>query len=54
MDLRERITLLPDPVWTDRYEAERERVRDASDEGLLGVFHVGSTAVPDLAGKPAL
>lgn len=54
MDLRERITLEPDPVWTDRYEDERERILDASGDQLLGVFHVGSTAIPDLPGKPAL
>lgn len=54
MDVRERITLEPDPVWTDRYEKERERVLTASDDRLLGVFHVGSTAIPDLPGKPAL
>ncbi len=54
MDLREKITLDPDPVWTDRYEAERDRIRDVAADGLLGVFHVGSTAIPDLPGKPAL
>lgn len=54
MRSREEITLEPDPVFTDRYEIERERVREASGGGLFGVFHVGSTAVPDLAGKPAL
>jgi len=54
MDLRERITFEPDPVWTDRYEAERERVEAASGGGLLGVFHVGSTAIAGVPGKPAL
>lgn len=54
MDLREQITLQSDPVWTDRYEDEREQVVDASDDRLLGVFHVGSTAIPDVPGKPAL
>jgi len=54
MDLRDEIVLLEDPVWTDRFETERDRVADASGEGLLGVFHVGSTAIPDVPGKPAL
>lgn len=54
MGLRERITLEPDPVWTERYETERERIREAAGDGLRGVFHVGSTAIPDLPGKPAL
>lgn len=51
MDLREK---MPDPVWTDQYEAERERIQEASGDQLLGVFHVGSTAISDLPGKPAL
>jgi len=54
MALQEGIHLEPDPVWTERYEAERERVEAASGDQLLGVFHVGSTAIPDLPGKPAL
>ncbi|WP_158059025.1 GrpB family protein [Halorussus halophilus] len=54
MDLTEQITFESDPVWTDRYETERERVLDASGDGLLGIFHVGSTAIPDVPGKPAL
>lgn len=54
MDLREEISLLPDPVWTDRFETERDRIRDASGDDPLGVYHVGSTAIPDVPGKPAL
>jgi GrpB-like predicted nucleotidyltransferase (UPF0157 family) len=54
MDPRDEIALEPDPVWTDHYKEERERIRDVSDEQLLGVFHVGSTAIPDLPGKSAL
>jgi GrpB-like predicted nucleotidyltransferase (UPF0157 family) len=54
MGLREEITLEADPVWTDRYEREREFVASTAPEGLVGVFHVGSTAIPDVPGKPAL
>lgn len=43
-----------DPVWSERFETERDRIRDAAPDGLLGVFHIGSTAVPDLAAKPVL
>lgn len=43
-----------DPVWRERFEAERARIHEAAPDGLLGVFHVGSTAVPDLANKPVL
>ena len=45
---------LYDPAWADRFERERERVRSAAPERLLGVFHIGSTAVPDLAAKAAV
>lgn len=48
------ITLEPDPVWEDRYDRERDRVGEASKEGVLGVFHVGSTAIPGVPGKPVL
>jgi GrpB-like predicted nucleotidyltransferase (UPF0157 family) len=54
MDLRNSVTLEPDPVWPDRYEAERKRVLEASGDQLLGVFHVGSTAIPEVPGKPTL
>jgi len=48
------VTLVPDPHWPDRFESERERIRAASDGGPLGVFHVGSTAIPGVPGKPAV
>lgn len=43
-----------DPAWRERFASERDRIRTASGEGLLGVFHVGSTAVEDLAAKPVV
>lgn len=46
--------LLDDPVWTDRFSRERDRVESLAADGLLGVFHVGSTAIPDVAGVPCL
>jgi len=54
MNPDEEITLLDDPVWTDKYDQEEQRVRAVAGEGLLGVHHVGSTAIPDVPGKPAL
>ena len=55
MDLRERITLNPDPVWTSYYKEQRDRILDLVDrDAVLGTFHVGSTAIPDVPGKPAL
>lgn len=43
-----------DPVWFDRFDRERTRIETAVSDGLLGVFHIGSTAVPDLPAKPTL
>ncbi|WP_435178459.1 GrpB family protein [Halorussus sp. AFM4] len=43
-----------DPAWRERFAGERDRLRTASDERLLGVFHIGSTAVEDLAAKPVV
>lgn len=42
-----------DPAWRERFQVVRERIREADDD-LLGVFHVGSTAVEDLAAKPVV
>lgn len=50
-----RIELEPhDPAWAERFEDEREQIRETAPGGLLGVFHIGSTAVPDLAAKPVV
>lgn len=54
MDLRDGITLLPDPLWEDRYESVREEITDVASDDVLGIYHVGSTAIPDVPGKPAL
>ncbi|WP_256468566.1 GrpB family protein [Halorussus gelatinilyticus] len=32
----------------------RDRIREAAGAGLLGVFHVGSTAVEGLPAKPVV
>lgn len=54
-ELKERnVAFDSDPYWPHRYESERERIQEVSSDGLLGVFHVGSTALTDVPGKPAL
>lgn len=50
----EGISLEPDPIWNDRYTVERDRITAASDDGLLDVFHIGSTVIPGVPGKPVL
>lgn len=41
-----------DPGWRERFERERERIREAYPGDPLLIAHVGSTAVPGLAAKP--
>lgn len=49
------LRLVPhDGAWSARFEAEAARVRAALGAVPLIVEHVGSTAVPGLAGKPVL
>jgi GrpB-like predicted nucleotidyltransferase (UPF0157 family) len=49
------LRLVPyDPAWPARFAAEAARVRTALGAHALAVEHVGSTAVPGLAGKPVL
>lgn len=48
------LSLEPDPVWDDRFASVRDRVADASDDRLCDVFHVGSTAIAGVPGKPVL
>lgn len=43
-----------DLAWPARFEAEAARVRAALGGAVSAVEHVGSTAVPGLAGKPVL
>jgi GrpB-like predicted nucleotidyltransferase (UPF0157 family) len=43
-----------DPAWPERFEAEAGRLRAALGGLASAVEHVGSTAVPGLAGKPVL
>jgi len=48
------IELQPDPVWDERFATERDRIETQAGAGRCGLFHIGSTAVPDLAAKPLL
>ena len=43
-----------DSMWPARFESEKARLRQALGGLVTGLEHVGSTAVPGLAGKPVL
>jgi GrpB-like predicted nucleotidyltransferase (UPF0157 family)/phage shock protein PspC (stress-responsive transcriptional regulator) len=43
-----------DGAWASRFAKEAERLRDALAAHIVVIEHVGSTAVPGLAGKPVL
>lgn len=50
-----RIELQPyDPSWPEYFDSERERIHDLASDELLGIYHIGSTAVPGLAAKPII
>jgi len=40
-----------DPTWPQQYAAEEARLRPIFGSTLIGIHHVGSTAVPELAAK---
>ena len=43
-----------DPAWPATYDAERAALLGAVGGALVGIEHVGSTAVPGLAAKPTI
>ncbi len=43
-----------DPAWPDMFERESARIAVALGDALLGIEHVGSTAVPGLGAKPII
>jgi GrpB-like predicted nucleotidyltransferase (UPF0157 family) len=54
LNKREVELLAHDPGWLGLGEEERRAVASALGELALGVEHVGSTAVPELAAKPII
>ncbi len=43
-----------DPRWPTLYEEERNRIVRAAGDLIVAIEHVGSTAVPNLGGKPII
>ncbi len=44
----------PTPLWADLYQQEATRIRTTLGQQLLGLEHIGSTAIPDIKAKPIL
>jgi GrpB-like predicted nucleotidyltransferase (UPF0157 family) len=44
----------PTPLWADLYQQEAKRIRTALAPQLLGLEHIGSTAIPGIKAKPIL
>jgi len=40
-----------DPTWPQQYAAEEARLKPVFGSGLIGIHHVGSTAVSELVAK---
>ena len=43
-----------DPSWAELYEQEAAKLRAVFDGAVVGIEHIGSTAVPDLCAKPVV
>jgi NAD-dependent deacetylase len=43
-----------DPEWPRLYDEEAARIREALGDSVIELEHMGSTAVPGLAGKPVI
>jgi GrpB-like predicted nucleotidyltransferase (UPF0157 family) len=41
-----------DPSWAAKFEEEKPRLAVVFDGRVLGIEHIGSTAIPDLCAKP--
>ncbi len=41
-------------AWADAYAEERDRISSALGQRILGIEHVGSTAIPGICAKPII
>ena len=54
-DTRDSVIILPpDPSWASAFAAMEAELRLALGARVLGIEHIGSTAVPGLAAKPVI
>ena len=42
------------PMWVDMYEEEAEFVKSALGHLVVGIHHIGSTAIPGICAKPII
>jgi GrpB-like predicted nucleotidyltransferase (UPF0157 family) len=42
------------PAWADAYAEERGRIQSVLADRILGIEHVGSTAIPGICAKPII
>lgn len=50
-----KVIVLPyDPAWKEAFEAIRQELETVLGDLILGIEHVGSTAVPGLSAKPCI
>jgi len=52
---RGQVKLVPyNPEWADLFELEKNAIKQAFREKILGIEHIGSTAIPGMIAKPIL
>ena len=50
-----RVEVVPhDPEWKKRYEKEASNVRSIFKKEILAIYHIGSTAIPEIKAKPII
>ena len=55
MNEARRVILAPyDPSWPSMYDEARREITEAVGDDILGIEHVGSTAVPGLTAKATI
>lgn len=53
--MKESVEVVPyDPAWAQKFQLERERIRNALGSKCTALHHIGSTAVPGMAARPVI